>query len=185
MNPYGPNMNKFNTYVESLLEADTGVPDPSAGSTNTTKQPSGDDIMQLIYSAIGERPDKILAIQERIQGNPELKEFLDDVSIDAPERMARLGQALGITAEVLRSKGLPVDNVDGDDKFEVKPSIKRLGKQLGTSHQADIERAFWDSMFWISQGTWLKKIQSIARPLGKTLRGLVSPTASGSTGVFA
>jgi len=198
-------MNKFNSFIEQLLEVDAtqhGISDISSGS-GPGGVITGNDVLAVMKKALSSKPDAVRELDAYLGKNAQLKGMLDK-RMDSPEEFAAFMKAIGITEKAIKQQmtnpspnandtdaSIP-DSASKEDKKSFwkgkAPSGAEFGNIQYSPYQSDIENAIWDTWYWIKNGSLLKKLQTvggIAKKGVKSVAGAVSPTAAGSTGVFS
>ena len=182
-------MNKFDTYVKQILEADMAT-SQSSGSSGSSGTATCGDIVRLVVKIFRDTnaDTKVAdAIENDILKNPNNQTILN-TSPDTPQREIALKILLNNVTSKFGS-GNPSDiakiqKLGGDEPLKSGYFNKTtgLGVERGDyiKHGAT-EQAFRNAMFDFKQGNVFKKIGL----LGKLGKNLLGATSSGSTGVFA
>jgi len=180
---------EFNTFVRTLLEANSGG-----------KGTSGDIINAMVELFKKSSADTGVAdaLEHNILKNPRYTTILHSVP-DSPDRLRQLELMINdatksFAASAHYSPSRQRSNTRGTPKYkgDLKPGYLRqtdpnTGEPIGLGARrgdyilhGPTEQAFRDVMFSWHQGNLLKKIGM----LGKAARGFLSPKAQGSTGIF-
>ena len=175
-------MNKFDTYVASMLEE--AVPNQQGGQGT-----SGDVVAAMIKLFKETSADTRIAdaIERNILKNPKYRTALL-APPDSPKRLAMLRNMLDDATNQfnMANSGNSGNSGNVNSTSDLKPGYFNKTKGLGVERgdfikHGPTEQAFRDTMFDWRQGNLLKKLGMAGRGIGK----FISPTHKGSTGVFA
>jgi hypothetical protein len=196
MNLSTTKMSKFNNYVDYLMEVDTTTQEPAGQETPTTSQGTGRDFVMHILTQIPELGNLKKNLTDKIMNTTD-KATLDLLNrrIDRPEDVVRLVNLLQDDLQVFSDPNTVKDNArqvaaTGTATQDIEPKKQKtgLGYEREKFDQSRLEQAIYNAAYDWKQGTMLKKVQMMAgglKKLGNVAKGVLSPTAAGSTGVFS